>query len=242
MNKFGRFQHLVGLCAAAAAAASLATAAPQTGSAKVISVKGNVTLGGQPAKVGSVGGPGSVIVTGAAAEAVLDLGVNGPAAKVLELSSVSIDDLTFDNAGSEPVISTKFTVNKGKLEGNVKKTSAQSSYIVKTPTATAAIRGTTFTVWEDGTVYVWEGVVDVTYRDPRTGREVKYTVSACQFFEPALVEIRDIPAGATPPVVGTFTAPVQPAAGPVIFVSPTGSASTGGTSNGEGVGSTGAKK
>lgn len=234
MNKFGRFQHLVGLCAAAAAAASIASAAPQTGSAKVTSVKGNVTLGGQPARVGSVGGPGSVIVTGAAAEAVLDLGVNGPSAKVLELSSVSIDDLTFDTAGSEPVISTKFTVSKGKLEGNVKKTSSQSSYIVKTPTATAAIRGTTFTVWEDGTVYVWEGVVDVTYRDPRTGREVKYTVSAGQFFDPSLVEIRDIPAGAVPPNIGTFTAPVQPAAGPVIFVSPTGTAATGSSGSTEG--------
>ena len=233
MNKFGRFQHLVGLCAAAAAATSLVTAAPQTGSAKVTSVKGNVTLGGQPARVGSVGGPGSVIVTGAAAEAVLDLGVNGPAAKILELSSVSIDDLTFDTAGSEPVISTKFTVSKGKLEGNVKKTSSQSSYIVKTPTATAAIRGTTFTVWEDGTVYVWEGVVDVTYRDPRTGREVKYTVSAGQFFDPSLVEIRDIPAGAVPPTIGLKTGPITPAAGPVIFVSPTGSRSTASEGRGE---------
>jgi hypothetical protein len=223
MNKFGRFQHLVGLCAAAAAAVSLATAAPQTGSAKVTSVKGNVTLGGQPARVGSVGGPGSVIVTGAAAEVVLDLGVNGPVARVLELSSVSIDDLTYDTLGSEPVISTKFTVSRGKLEGNVKKTSSQSSYIVKTPTATAAIRGTTFSVWEDGTVYVWEGVVDVTYRDPRTGREVTYTVSAAQLFEPSSAEIRDIPAGAIPPTLDQATGPatVTPAAGPVIFVSPT---------------------
>ncbi len=222
MNKFGRIQRLVGLCAAAATAATFAMAAPQTGSAKVTSVKGNVTLGGQAATVGAVGGPGSVVTTGAASEVVLDLGVNGPAAKVLELSSVSIDDLTFDNAGSETVINTKMTVNKGKLEANVRKTSSQSSYIVKTPTVTAAIRGTAFTVWEDGTVYVWQGVVDVTYRDPQSGREVKYTVSAGQMFDPKLVEVREIPVGEAP-TLPFSTQPVQPAVGPVIFVSPTGS-------------------
>ncbi len=241
MNKFGRIQRLVGLCAAAAAAASFATAAPQTGSAKVTSVKGNVTIGGQTATPGSVGGPGSVVVTGGASEVTLDLGVNGPVAKVLELSSVSIDDLTFDTAGSEPVISTKFTVNKGKIEGNVKKTSSQSSYIVKTQTATASIRGTTFTVWEDGTVYVWVGVVDVTYRDPKTGREVKYTVSAGQYFDVKLVEVRDIPPGTEQPSIVVVNQSVQPAAGPVIFVSPTGSSGSSAQPTGEGAAAAGRK-
>jgi hypothetical protein len=213
MNKFGRIQRLVGLCAAAAAAASIATAAPQTGSAKVTFVKGNVTIGGQTATPGSVGGPGSVVVTGGASEVTLDLGVNGPVAKVLELSSVSIDDLTYDTAGSEPVISTKFTVNKAQ-------------------TATASIRGTTFTVWEDGTVYVWVGVVDVTYRDPKTGREVKYTVSAGQFLDVKLVEVRDIPPGMEQPSVLVVNQSVQPATGPVIFVSPTGSSASGGRPTG----------
>ena len=87
MNKFGRFQHLVGLCAAAALAVSFATAAPQTGSAKVKAFNGSATFGGQSAAVGATGGPGTVVTTGAASDVTLDLGINGPLAKVLENSS-----------------------------------------------------------------------------------------------------------------------------------------------------------
>jgi hypothetical protein len=221
MNKFGRFQHLVGLCAAALTV-SLATAAPQAGSAKVKAFLGSATFGGQPASIGAVGGAGTVVTTGAASDITLDLGINGPIAKVLENSSVSIDDLTFDTAGAEPVISTKLAVKSGKIEANVRKTSSQSSYIVKTPTSTASIRGTTFTIYDNGTVLVWDGCVDVTYRDPQSGREVKYNVCKGQMFDSIKLAVVEIPAGTPGPTVptGAAAASAQAPVGATIFVSP----------------------
>lgn len=221
MNKFGRFQHLVGLCAAAALAVTFASAAPQTGSAKVKAFTGSATFGGQPAALGAVGGPGTVVTTGAASDVLLDLGINGPLAKVLENSNVSIDDLTYDTAGSEPVISTKIAVKAGKLEANVRKTSSQSSYIVKTPTSTASIRGTTFTIYDNGTVIVWDGCVDVTYRDPQTGREVKYNVCKGQMFDAIKLAVVETPSDIRPPSDIALIKPAdQVPVGPVVFVSP----------------------
>jgi len=232
MNKFGHFQRLVGLCAAAALATTLATAAPQTGSAKVTAVKGSATFGGHPAQVGDKGGPGTVVTTGPGSEVSLYLGLNGPDAKVLENSSLSIDDLTYDTAGSEPVISTKLGLSKGKIEAYVRKTSAQSSYLVQTPTTTASIRGTTFTVYGNGSVLVWDGCVDVNYRDPVSGREVKYNVCKGQMFDANVGAVLEIPPGVQPPSVGAQAASsVSTPVGPIINLSPvTGTtSSTGGT-------------
>lgn len=242
MNKFGCIQRLAGLCAVVALATSIANAAPQTGSAKVTSVKGSATFGGKPASVGDVGGPGTVITTGVGSEVTLYLGVNGPDAKVLENSSLSLDDLTFDDAGSEPVVSTKLGLSKGKIEAYVRKSSSQSSYIVQTPTTTASIRGTTFTVYGDGTVIVWDGCVDVTYRDPATGREVKFNVCKGNMFDPRIPGIVETPKDITPPVVGS-TSSVQPPVGPVVFVSPiAGSAGSSSGQPGSGGDAGGAKK
>jgi hypothetical protein len=61
---------------------------------------------------------------------------------------------------------------------------------------------------------------------------VKYTVSAGQFLDVKLVEVRDIPPGMEQPSVLVVNQSVQPATGPVIFVSPTGSSASGGRPTG----------
>ena len=155
MKTFGSFSRVVGLCASTALLSSVALGAPQTGSAQVRSVKNSVWIGSESAKVGDVAKPGSTVKTGAGSSASLYLGVNGPDVNVRENSTLAINELSFDDAGVETVISTKLGLSEGEIQGRVNKTSSQSSYLVTTPKTTAAIRGTVYTIRANGDVYVW---------------------------------------------------------------------------------------
>jgi len=155
-------------------------AATTTGSAVVTAVRGNGLIGDQPAKVNAVVNPGTTLVTGPESTIDLNLKANGPFVRVLPESRLSIDDLTVNNDGAEPVISTKLGLKAGKASGYVKKTSDQSRYVIETPTTTAAVRGTTYLVSADGDVWVKEGCVNVTFRN------INYSVCAGQGFDPKI--------------------------------------------------------
>jgi hypothetical protein len=190
----------------------LVSAAPQAGQVEVTRVRGTATLGNNPAKVGDTAGPGTVIKTGANSQLDLSLGVNGPDITVSADTTVKVDELSFDDAGPETVVTTKLNLQAGKVAGYVKKTSSQSSYTVVTPTTTAAIRGTIYLVTAEGDVYVWDGVVDVSFQDRR------FAVYGGQHFDPRIGKVvpNTLPS-VLPPRVQPPVSPV----GPVINLSPT---------------------
>jgi len=197
--------------AALAFSMGLVSAAPAAGKAEVTAIKGTVTIGGQPAKVGDQVGTGTTIVTSAASSAELDLGQNGPSLQIQQGSTVTLDELSFDDAGPEVVVNTKINLQAGKLAGYVKKTSSQSTYTVVTPTTTAAIRGTTYLVTSEGDVYVWDGCVDVMFHDFR------YNVCAGQHFNPRIPGV--VPNNLPTPLPPRVQPPVSPV-GPVVNLSP----------------------
>jgi hypothetical protein len=197
--------------AALAFSTGLVSAAPTAGKAEVTAIKGTVTIGNQPAKVGDQVGIGTQIVTGAGSSAELDLGPNGPSLQIQQGATVILDELSFDDAGPEVVANTKINLQAGKVAGYVKKTSFQSTYTVVTPTTTAAIRGTTYMVAAEGDVYVWDGCVDVRFGGAR------YNVCAGQHFDPRIPGV--VPNTLPTPLPPRAQSAVSPV-GPIINLSP----------------------
>ena len=221
MNYFGRFSRVACVGAILALAANLVLAAPQPGSAKVAKVSGVVYLGSAPANVGDVVGPGTVITTGPASEVLLNLGANGGYTRVLENSKLSLDELTVDAAGPETVVKTRLGLKEGKIDSQVGKLSSQSSYVVQTPSSTAAIRGTIFTTYANGAVLVFDGCVDVVMVDPVTKREARYSVCKGQMFDPKIPGVVSIPPNYPAPTFvigpGVLTPSLER---PAVYVSP----------------------
>jgi len=212
MKISGYLSRLAAVGAFLALSSALVNAAPQAGQAEVTRVRGTVTIGGNPAKVGDTAGPGSVIKTGADSQADFNLGVNGPDITVSPDTTITVEELSFDDAGPSPVATTKLKLEAGKVAGYVKKTSSQSTYTVVTPTTSAAIRGTTYLVTADGDVYVWEGCVSVTWQGK------SFSVCAGQHFDPRIGKV--VPNTLPPVIPPRVQAPVSPI-GPVINLSPT---------------------
>lgn len=222
MNRSSKIKPLLGLVVALASATVLARPA-KTGEAKFTRVEGTVTLDNKPVQVGQVATPPSVIATGPKSLAKLFLARNGPDLLVDENSKLAVDELTYDDTGSEPVISTKLGVKGGSISGRVKRTSAQSVYTVASPTTTAAIRGTIFTATLSGVVYVFEGSADVIWTDPSTGRPANFNVSAGQMFDPSIPGVVEIPPGTKSPFDSgdkVYDTDLPVPTGPLTIVSP----------------------
>ena len=183
MKMIGFSPRFASLCAITAIMAGSSLSAAETGKAELTGVKGSVKVDGQAAFVGEVVKPGQKIETGAGAQANLYLADNGPTVVVLPDSSVSFDELSVDKSGAEPVITTKINLKVGTVAGFVKKTSSQSSYIVKGPTVTAVVRTSEYQITDNGTVAVWSGCVTVTYRG------ASYEVCGGQMFDPAAASV-----------------------------------------------------
>jgi len=157
MKMIGFSPRFASLCAITAIMAGSSLSAAETGKAELTGVKGSVKVDGQAAFVGEVVKPGQKIETGAGAQANLYL--------------------------AEPVITTKSNLKIGTVAGFVKKTSSQSSYIVKGPTVTAVVRTSEYQITDNGTVAVWSGCVTVTYRG------ASYEVCGGQMFDPAAASV-----------------------------------------------------
>lgn len=139
--------------------------ASQLATAKVISVEGTVTkhtTGGiklhgreRQLKVGDILSEGDSVNSSADSQAFLVFS-NGSEITITENTSVKIAELeqepygssqTYEQLQADPSKSqTLLELNYGQLDGHVKKLSEASSFKVKTPLGTAAIRGTKFSV------------------------------------------------------------------------------------------------
>ena len=183
MKMIGISPRFASLCAITAIMAGSSLSAAETGKAELTGVKGSVKVDGQAAFVGEAIKTGQKIETGAGAQANLYLADNGPTVVILPDSSISFDELSVDKSGSEPVITTKINLKVGTVAGYVKKTSSQSSYIVKGSTVTAVIRSSEYQVTDNGTVAVWSGCVTVSYRG------ASYEVCGGQMFDPAAASV-----------------------------------------------------
>jgi hypothetical protein len=183
MKMIGISPRFASLLAITAALAGSSLSAAETGKAELTGVKGSVKVDGQAAFVGEAVKPGQKIETGAGAQANLYLADNGPTVVVLPDSSISFDELSVDKSGAEPVIITKINLKGGTVAGYVKKTSSQSSYIVKGSTVTAMIRTSEYQVTDNGTVAVWSGCVTVSYRG------ASYEVCGGQMFDPSAASV-----------------------------------------------------
>lgn len=183
------------------------------GKAEVTAVKGTASIGGVAAKKGDTATTGSQLVTGVSSELTLYLDVNGPTLVLGADTKASFEELTADTAGPEAVIHTKVKLTEGRVTGFVKKTSDQSVYSISTPTVTAAIRGTKYMITAEGFVYVWEGCVEVTYKDSN-----RYEVCAGQAFDPNIPGI--IPNPLPEPPAGTPGKVIVPPVGPERPLSP----------------------
>jgi hypothetical protein len=158
---------------------------------------------------------------------------------VFESSVVSIDKLTAERTGVDVVSDTQIDLRAGRILGDVKKLSAASRYEVKIPNGVAGIRGTTYTVAANGTVYCLSGsvIISYVYTDGSGPHTATVTVPAGQSFNPflnggvltptagagtqatippaTLAALNSLPASAKPTTPGTYTKN-----GTSVFISP----------------------
>lgn len=125
--------------------------------------KGEVGSGGnwKAARVGDRLGDGFSARTGSGSTLDLFLGENGPVVRLTENSEVEIVRLWLDDRGAVRVIDTMIDVRQGRILGNVKKLAPESSYMVKTHGGVVRIRGTEFSISEDGTCIIVVGEAEV---------------------------------------------------------------------------------
>ncbi len=171
MKSTGKFSQLITGALALMVAAVTTQAASNnqtiTGSAEVVSVKGNVTFtekGGKtlPLIKGISLKPGATIITGANSTVQLDLGENGQELVIQPDSTLSIEKLDLNKNGADTTADTLLNLQKGGATGNVKKISAASQFNVKYAKGVAGIRGTGWGIIGN-TVFCKEGTVQVTF-------------------------------------------------------------------------------
>ncbi|MGE3308784.1 MAG: FecR domain-containing protein [Limisphaerales bacterium] len=191
MNSFRTVSGMMarlGVGAVVVALASVAQAAVEKGTAKVLAVQGSaeISTDGNAWKAlrrGEALHEGTWIRTSSSSAADLDLGRNGSQLRIMPNSTVAFSALTFEETGVETVINTQIELRAGRVLGNVHKLSAASKYEVKSPKAVATIRGTRYDFQADGRLVVAEGsVVVVAYRDD--GSTITRVVNANEMFSP----------------------------------------------------------
>ena len=91
---------------------------------------------------------------------------SGSIVRIQENTVLGIDKLTTVHTGADVVQDTQLDLKKGTIFGTTKKVAGASKYEIKLPNGVAAIRGTTYSVSTDGTVYVLSGSAYVTTTKP----------------------------------------------------------------------------
>jgi hypothetical protein len=79
---------------------------------------------------------------------------------------LAIDKLQIGNTGVDAVSDTELDLRQGTIFGSVKKLSAASQYLIKTPNSIAGVRGTTFTMSANGDLTVISGSMVVSHTGP----------------------------------------------------------------------------
>lgn len=127
------------------------------------------------------------ITTSAGSYVDLFLGENGPFVRVTESSNLTLDRLAFRETGEEIVVETSLNLRKGRILGQVKRTSPASRYEVVTPTMVAGIRGTDYDISADGTTKIYDGTAVVAYSID--GQVPTFLVNAGFKFDPATQQV-----------------------------------------------------
>lgn len=79
---------------------------------------------------------------------------------------LAIDKLSVANTGVDAASDTELDLRQGTIFGNVKKLSAASQYLIKTPNGIAGIRGTTFMMSAKGDITVISGSMVASHTGP----------------------------------------------------------------------------
>lgn len=145
---------------------------------------------------------GTVIKTSPGSHVDLYLGNNGPFLRVTENSNLTIDRLRFRSAKDEVIIDTGLNLRRGRILGQVKKTSSSSRYEVVTPTMVAGIRGTTYDISVDGTTKVFDGQVVVAYA--MGNQTPTYLINSGFKFNPNNQQVIQLDPGDINPVFNPF--------------------------------------
>ena len=189
MKQYARF--LSGLLAGGAMALTVSVMGA-TGSARVDAVRaGNVryTTDGvnwMEAKAGAVLNPGATIKTDTLGVADLYLGKNGPYVRVTPDSELTLKTLNQESGAGETIVTTELGLNRGKIQGVVRKMSAASKYEVITLVGSVLIRGTKYQVSARGEASVEDGDGVVRYRAAGATAPTEYAVRPGYTFEPTL--------------------------------------------------------
>jgi hypothetical protein len=165
MRPVGAISRIMGFAVAVAAFVGTAhvQAAAEMNEALVRGVRGTANYSTdrgsnwRDLKVGTRLKQNSIIRTAPGAIVDLFLNDNGPVVRVTENTTLGIDRLTIDRAGTEKIIETQLDLRAGRILGNVKHLAAASKYEVKTPQGVAGIRGTRYDISADGKVKITEG-------------------------------------------------------------------------------------
>jgi hypothetical protein len=79
---------------------------------------------------------------------------------------LAIDKLLISNTGVDAVSDTELDLRQGTIFGSVKKLSAASQYLIKTPNGIAGVRGTTFIISANGDITVISGSMVASHVGP----------------------------------------------------------------------------
>jgi hypothetical protein len=156
--------------------------------AKVVRVVGAVRYTADnanwlPLKKGDMVHPGAIIQTASSSQVDILLSGRG-LVRLYENTVLGVDKLARMETGADLVTETLLDVRKGKITGNVKHLSGASKYEVKFKNGVAGIRGTTYTISENGVVSVLDGSVVVGWVRP-DGTVATQVVNAGEMFDPA---------------------------------------------------------
>ncbi len=135
---------------------------------------------------GAVLSPGATIRTDTLGVADLDLGKNGPFVRVTPDSELSLKTLNLESGAGETVATTQLGLNRGKVQGVVRKMSAASKYEVITPVGTVSVRGTKYQVSARGEASFEDGDGVVRYNAPGSTAPTEFVVRSGYTFEPTL--------------------------------------------------------
>lgn len=108
---------------------------------------------------------------------------SGSIVRIQENTVLGIDKLTTVRTGADVVQDTQLDLKKGTIFGTTKRVTGASTYEIKLPNGVAAIRGTTYSVSTDGTVYVLSGSVFITTTKP-DGTTTTMSVPAGSSYNP----------------------------------------------------------
>jgi hypothetical protein len=125
---------------------------------------------------------------------------------------LAIDKLLISNTGVDAVSDTELDLRQGTIFGNVKKLSAASQYLIKTPNGIAGIRGTTFIISANGDITVISGSMVASHvgpngqvstvvlgpgdqYDPSTGQVIHLTAQELQHAEQTAIFIMTLEKG-----------------------------------------------